>query len=143
MTQTNASGTVLPTMLMIRLQRVGRKNFAEYRIVVTEKERGPKSGNIVELIGHYNPHTDTVTLKADRVRHWMSVGAQVSGTVFNILVDEKIIDAKKKNVLPKKTPITKEEEKKEVDEQKAEETKKEDATAEVSEAEEVAGTEEK
>lgn len=112
-------------MLMIRLQRVGRKNYAEFRIVVTEKTRAAKSSNFVELLGHYNPHTNNTVLKADRVKYWMGVGAQVSGTVFNILVDEKIIDAKKKNVLPKKTPIIKEVEEKEAPSQKKEEVAEE------------------
>jgi small subunit ribosomal protein S16 len=97
-------------MLMIRLQRVGRKNYAEFRIVVTEKTRAAKSSNYVELVGHYNPHSDTVSVEADRVKHWISKGAQVSGTVHNLLISQKVLEGKKVNVLPKKTPIVKPEE---------------------------------
>jgi small subunit ribosomal protein S16 len=95
-------------MLMIRLQRVGRKNHAEFRVVVTEKARAAKSSNYKELLGSYNPHTNTVSVDAERVKHWLSVGAQASGTVHNLLVGENIIKGEKINVLPKKTPIIKE-----------------------------------
>jgi small subunit ribosomal protein S16 len=88
-------------MLKIRLQRVGRKNHAEFRVVVTESTKGPKS-SYHELLGTYNPHTNTVTLVEDRIKHWMSVGAQVSDTVHNILVSQKVITGDKINVLPKK-----------------------------------------
>ncbi|KKS28357.1 MAG: 30S ribosomal protein S16 [Parcubacteria group bacterium GW2011_GWC2_42_11] len=92
-------------MLMIRLQRVGRKNYAEFRVVVTEKTRAAKSSNYVELVGHYNPHDDSVTVNSERVLYWIGQGAQVSDTVHNLLVSQKVIEGKKKNVLPKKTPI--------------------------------------
>lgn len=108
LTKLALSGRVLVTMLMIRLQRVGRKNYAEFRVVVTEKTRAAKSSNYKELLGHYNPHKDTFTVDAERVLHWISLGAQVSDTVHNLLVSQKIIEGKKINVLPKKTPIKKE-----------------------------------
>jgi len=108
-------------MLKIRLQRVGRKNDPSFRVVVTDSKRGPKSGDNIELLGSYNPRADKTQIKGDRVRHWMSVGAQVSDTMHNLLVNEKIIEGKKINVLPKKSPI-----KKEV----AEEAPKEDVKAE-------------
>jgi small subunit ribosomal protein S16 len=44
-----------------------------------------------------------VQLKAERVKHWLDHGAQVSGTVHNLLVDQKIISGKKINVLPRKS----------------------------------------
>lgn len=94
-------------MLMIRLQRVGRKNHAEFRVVVTESTRAPKSSNYVEIVGHHNPHTNTTVIDGDKVTGWIKKGAQVSGTVHNLLVSQKIISAKKKNVLPRKTPIVK------------------------------------
>jgi small subunit ribosomal protein S16 len=99
-------------MVTIRLQRVGRRNHAEFRVVVTESARGPKSSNYIEVVGHHNPHTDTTVIDADKVKAWIAKGAQVSDTVHNILVTKKVIEGKKKNVLPKKTPIVKTEEKK-------------------------------
>ena len=110
LTLSRVSGTVPRIMLMIRLQRVGRKNYAEFRVVVTEKTRAAKSSNYVELVGHYNPHDDSVTINSERVLYWIQQGAQVSDTVHNLLVSQKVIEGKKKNVLPKKTPIKKAEE---------------------------------
>lgn len=95
-------------MLKIRLQRVGRKNHAEFRVVVTESTKGPKSANYLEMLGAYNPHTDSVTVDGDRIKYWISKGAQPSDTVHNILISQKVIEGKKRNVLPKKTPIIKE-----------------------------------
>ncbi len=93
---------------MIRYQRVGRKNDAAFRIVVTEHTSGPKSGKNVEQLGSYNPKTKAVTLKKDRIEHWMSVGAKTSDSVHNLLVKEGVLEGGKINVLPKKSPIAKE-----------------------------------
>jgi small subunit ribosomal protein S16 len=115
-------------MLKIRLQRVGRRNEAAFRVVLTESTRGPKSGDNVELLGVYSPHTDEVSLKKDRISHWIQNGAQVSDTVHNLLVRERAIEGKKINVLPKKSPIVKEEgkaeEKAEVPQEEKQEEKK-------------------
>lgn len=90
-------------MLTIRLSRVGRKNDPSFRVIVVESKRKPQPGNYLEMVGSYNPKTSHVDLKADRIKHWMQNGATVSETVHNLLVSNKIIDAKKINVLPKKT----------------------------------------
>lgn len=100
-------------MLKIRLQRIGRKNDPSFRVVVAEHTRGPKSGNFVERVGSRNPKTKETNLNAERIKYWLSVGAQASGTVHNLLVSAGIVKAKKVNVLPKKTPVVKEEEPKE------------------------------
>ena len=97
-------------MLMIRFQRIGRTNDPAFRIVVIEKERAAKAGNIVELLGTYNPRSKALTLNEERVKHWISMGAQPTGSIHNLLVNKKVIEGKKVNVLPKKTPIKKEEE---------------------------------
>ena len=90
-------------MLTIRLQRRGRKNDPSFRVIILDSKRGPKSGSYLELLGSYDARVDRVELKADRIKHWMSMGAQVSDTVHNLLVSNKIIEGKKRNVLPKKT----------------------------------------
>jgi len=121
-------------MLKIRLQRVGRKNDPAFRVVVVDSKRGPKSGDNVEILGSYNPRFNKAQVKSDRVKHWMSVGAQVSDTVHNLLINEKIIEGKKINVLSKKSPIKKAEE--EVKEgAPTTEEKKEEAPMEAKEAE--------
>ena len=95
-------------MLKVRLQRVGRRNDPSFRVVVTESTRGPKSGKYIEMLGSYNPRQKSVALKGDRIKYWLSVGAQVTGTMHNLLIKEKITTGKKINVLPKKSPIKKE-----------------------------------
>ena len=97
---------------MIRLQRVGRKNVPTFRVVVTDSKNSTKSGRSLEVIGTYNPVSDVKEIEADRVKYWMSHGAQLSDTVHNWLVGKKIIAGKKVNALPKKKPIKKEEAKK-------------------------------
>ncbi|MDP2648741.1 MAG: 30S ribosomal protein S16 [bacterium] len=96
-------------MLKIRMQRTGRLNMPSYRIVVVEHTAGPKGGRFLEKVGAYNPKTKERTLNEERVKYWMSVGAKPSDTVHNMLVTLGIIDAKKINVLPKKSPPKKEE----------------------------------
>lgn len=90
-------------MLTIRLTRVGKKKDSSFRVVVVDSKRKVKAGNYLEMVGSYDPRVDTVALKADRIKHWIEHGAQTSDTVHNLLVSQKIIDAKKINVLPKKT----------------------------------------
>ncbi len=96
-------------MLKIRLQRVGRKHEPVFRLVVIDSHEGPKSGKAVEILGNYDSRRgDESNFKAERIRHWLSAGAQTSGTVHNLLVSKNIIEGKKINVLPKKKPIEKE-----------------------------------
>jgi small subunit ribosomal protein S16 len=87
-------------MLKIRMQRVGRINQPSYRIVVTEHTASPKAGKFVEKLGTYNPRTKARTLDEARVKYWISVGAQPSDTMHNMLVDVGVISGKKINVLP-------------------------------------------
>ena len=92
-------------MLTIRLFRVGRKNQAAFKIVVTDKRNAASRGRFVEEVGFYNPLTKQRNLKGDRVKYWMSVGAQPSDTVYNMLITDGVIEGKKipKHKL-KKTP---------------------------------------
>lgn len=94
-------------MLTIRLQRTGRTNQAQFRVVLTDSKNGPKSGRFKEVLGSYEPKSGAVNLNGERISYWISVGAQPSGTVHNFLVDQKIISGEKKNILPKKTKTTK------------------------------------
>ena len=73
-------------MLMIRLARFGGKKKPSYRVVVIEKQKA-RDGTAVEVVGYYNPVRDPaiVTLKHDRIAHWLNVGAQPSGTVARLL----------------------------------------------------------
>lgn len=95
-------------MLMIRLQRIGRRHDPQFRVVLTDSRRGPKSGNFKEILGSYNAKSGDIQLNGERINYWISVGAQTSGTVHNFLVSKEIIKADKINVLPKKTRIVSE-----------------------------------
>ncbi len=92
-------------MLMMRLQRVGRKNDPSFRIVVTDKRTGVKSDRHVDRLGSYNPKMNHVQIDGEKAKEWLAKGVQPSDTLHNILVSQKIIEGKKKNVLPKKSPI--------------------------------------
>ena len=92
-------------MLMMRLQRVGRKNDPSFRIVVTDKRTGVKSDKHVDRLGSYNPKLNYVQIDAVKAKEWLAKGVQPSDTLHNILVSQKVIEGKKKNVLPKKSPI--------------------------------------
>lgn len=96
-------------MLMMRLQRVGRKNDPSYRIVVTDKRTGPKSNKHVALLGSYNPKMNHVQIDSDAAKTWLSNGVQPSDTVHNLLVSQGLLDKPKVNALPKKAPIIDEE----------------------------------
>lgn len=91
-------------MLKIRLQRIGRKNEAQFRAVLTDSKNSTKSGRFLEILGTYNPKSGVIAFKEDRVKHWMKNGAQATDTVHNFFVHHKIIEGKKKNVLSKKSP---------------------------------------
>src|SRR6185436_19249526 len=91
-------------MLKIRLQRIGRKNDPAFRAVLTDSKNSTKSGKFLEVLGTYNPKSKEKNFKTDRIKHWVSQGAQVSDTMHNFLVDAKVLSGKKVNVLSKKSP---------------------------------------
>jgi small subunit ribosomal protein S16 len=97
-------------MLVIRFQRIGRKNDPAFRAVVTDSKNAAKSGKFLEVVGNYNPKSGNTAFNNDRVHHWMKQGAQVSDTLHNFLVKQKIIEGKMINVLSKKTPTKKKKE---------------------------------
>ena len=96
-------------MLAIRLKRVGRTNDPSFRIIVQDHRRSPKkTRGVAELVGSYDARKGTPIINAERVKYWISQGAQPSDTVHNLLVDAKIIKEKKVNAMNKKTKIVKE-----------------------------------
>jgi len=96
-------------MLKIRLQRVGRIHEPSFRLVLTDSKNSTKSGKYLENLGNFDARRgEKAEFKADRIKHWMSLGAQVTPTVHNLLVEKKIVEGKKINVLPLKKPIIKE-----------------------------------
>lgn len=77
-------------------------------MVVGEHTNAAQSGKFIEIVGVYDPKAGSFEVNDERVKYWISKGAKPSGTVHNFLVDKKIIDGKKINVLPKKTKQIKE-----------------------------------
>lgn len=75
--------------LSIRLARAGAKKRPFYRIVVADS-RAPRDGRFIEKLGTYSPllpkdAADRVVLDAERVNHWLGVGAQPSDRVLRFL----------------------------------------------------------
>ncbi len=73
----------------IRLARMGRKHRPFYRIVVADS-RSPRDGRFIEKVGTYDPllpddHPDRVRLNEERIRYWLSVGAQYTDRVARFL----------------------------------------------------------
>jgi small subunit ribosomal protein S16 len=81
-------------MLKIRLQKIGKKNSPSFRVVLVEHTFRPQ-GKFLELLGSYNKIQKQKSFNKERILHWISKGAQLSETMHNMLVDEKIIDKPK------------------------------------------------
>ena len=70
----------------IRLQRFGSKKKPYYRVVIADG-RMKRDGRFLEQVGTYDPMQSPakVTLKLDRLDHWVSVGAKASDTVASLV----------------------------------------------------------
>ena len=131
-------------MLAIRFARVGRKNRAQFRVVLQEHRIAP-GGRHVAVLGSYDPARKVAVLKADKIKEWISKGAQPSDSAYNLFVKEGIIEGKKRAIKMEK-PKTKEapaepaknetEVETKTEEVKAEEVKPEEVKAEEPKAEE-------
>jgi small subunit ribosomal protein S16 len=73
-------------MLKIRLARHGATKHPYYRVVAAD-ERNRRDGRFVELLGLYDPNVDPsrVELNMERVEHWLSVGAQPTAKVRDLI----------------------------------------------------------
>ena len=126
--------------LRIRLARGGSKKRPFYRIVVADS-RSPRDGRFIERIGTHNPmappdSAERLRLNEERVRHWLSVGAQPSDRVARFLASLGVMDAPKIPAQTKKNqPKAKAQERERERAEKAAE--EESAAAETAEAPEV------
>ncbi len=115
-------------MLKIKLKLIGKKHQRSFRIIVQEAREKLK-GKFVEDLGWWNPHFDKFEIKKDRVLYWLKKGAQPTDTCYNLLIEAKVIEGKKRSVhktkRKKKEAEEVEKEKKEKTEGIKEETKKE------------------
>ena len=77
-------------MLVIRLQRTGRKGHAQFRVVVQDSRRTPTSGRVVAKIGHYDPHTKQVVINKEQAQYYLDHGAQPTDRVALLLKKEGV-----------------------------------------------------
>lgn len=127
--------------MMIRFQRIGRKNDASFRMAVLEKTAGPKAGKYVDLVGTYNPKTKQITYKAEKIQDWIKKGAQVSPSLKNLLIKNGVLEGSKVAVISKKNlekHIAKKKAEEEAAQAKAAEEKAKADAAEAKAAEEAA-----
>lgn len=75
---------------MLKLQRIGKKHQAAYRLIVGEK-RTKLNGKQREQLGSYNPHTDEFKVKAERIQYWLKQGAQPTERVASLLTKNNIV----------------------------------------------------
>ncbi|HEX2667560.1 MAG TPA: 30S ribosomal protein S16 [Gammaproteobacteria bacterium] len=80
-------------MVTIRLSRGGAKKRPFYHLVATDK-RSSRDGRYIERLGFYNPlaakHEETLRVDAERMKHWLSNGAQPSERVQYLLKEHKV-----------------------------------------------------
>jgi small subunit ribosomal protein S16 len=120
-------------MLKIRLARGGAKKRPYYRIVVAEAT-SPRDGRFIERIGSYNPilpkdSEERVVIDEERVKHWLSVGAQPTDRVLRFLDARGLAKRPARNNPEKSKPGKKAIERAEEKQKKAEESAGEGASA--------------
>jgi small subunit ribosomal protein S16 len=78
------------------MQRVGRENIPAFRVVVAERARSAK-GQVIEILGTYNPTEKPWALKVDtdKVLAWIKKGAQPSSTLARLLKSQGVKDMEK------------------------------------------------
>lgn len=82
-------------MLTLKLQRLGKSKEPFFRLIVQEKTKNPQS-KALEILGWLNPRTKKREFKKERLAYWLSVGAQATDTVHNLLVKDGLIKGPKR-----------------------------------------------
>ena len=77
-------------MLKLRLKRIGRKRAPSYRLVIMESSTR-RDGRPVEEVGFYNPISKECKFEVEKIKQWLSYGAQPSETVTNLLKKAEIL----------------------------------------------------
>jgi small subunit ribosomal protein S16 len=70
----------------LRLSRRGTKKSPFYHLVVAD-QRSPRDGSFIEQVGTYDPRVSppVVSLRSERIQHWIALGAQPSDAVSDLL----------------------------------------------------------
>jgi len=84
-------------MIIIRLKPGGKKHQRRFRIVLTEKRR-KLTGKIIKVLGWYDPQRKEYSLEKEEIKKYLDKGAQISDTVYNLLVKERILPGPKRRV---------------------------------------------
>ena len=77
-------------MLVIRMQRTGRKGHAQFRVVVQDSRRTPTSGKVVAQLGNFDPHTKVAAIDKDKATFYLTNGAQPSPRAARLLEAEGV-----------------------------------------------------
>lgn len=85
---------------VIRLARFGAKKRPYYHVVVTDSRNARNSGNVLEVVGKYDPmlprdNANRVVLKIDEVKAWLAKGAKPSDRVYRFLANAGLVEARK------------------------------------------------
>ncbi|HIU65658.1 MAG TPA: 30S ribosomal protein S16 [Candidatus Enterousia avicola] len=85
---------------VIRLARFGAKKRPYYHVVVTDSRNARNSGNVLEVVGKYDPmlprdNANRVVLKVDEVKAWLAKGAKPSDRVYRFLANAGLVEARK------------------------------------------------
>lgn len=98
-------------MLTIRLQRGGKRNTPQYKVVLAQKTSANQK-QFVEILGAYNPHSKELTIRdQERLNYWMNEQhVPLSATVHNLFVTKELVKADKKHAfaIPKKEVVAEE-----------------------------------
>ncbi len=92
-------------MLTIRLQRTGKRNQADFRIVLAEKQ-SPVKKKFVEVLGSYNPRKKYFQAKEERIKYWIAQRVEISPTVHNLFIGKGLAQGQKVKAfsIPKNPP---------------------------------------
>ncbi len=82
--------------VVLRLSRAGTHKAPFYHVVATDS-RMPRDGRYLEEVGIYDPtqEPERIEIKAERVEHWLKVGAKPSATVAKVLRRARRLQPKK------------------------------------------------
>jgi small subunit ribosomal protein S16 len=125
-------------MLSIRMQRLGRKGYPTYRMVVQDKKQAPNSGKVIAYLGSYNPHTKEKSIDAAQAEKFLSNGAHPSPRVAALLIAEGVTMPKWVKLRSQTDRTVRNPEKLRKNQPKEEAPAEEPAAAEVEATEEVA-----
>lgn len=77
-------------MLKIRFQRTGKKNKPNFRLVLINSIKAPKSGSFLEILGYYDPVSKKLDFKKERISELQKKGAVISETALKLIKKVKL-----------------------------------------------------